>query len=494
MLTGEQLKKLEVLKLRKELAKKLNEAFDPSNLASRPTPHQLEIISSPTPINYVVGSNRSGKSQLAGRICTWWFNGTHPYLNRPEKWGNGPLTILFMGQTQDNIDGEIWPRKIRPFIGEEGVDFKVKRSGGYIKSVQNLHNGNTIMFLTHSDAEQARRRGQGFTAHVVFIDEMPPISSIITELRLRVLTTGGWMYCTFTPLVRNDEIRKIVDNSDGVKAKKWVISILDNPVFTKEERDLLVEEFRTASGSDAEFRARMFGDWLTSGDLVFYYDSEKNFAHLDKYDPRIWPHIAVVDPAHSGLAGLNIWARHPRANVWYCVLAKYINGQAPSDLVESVEQELEMFNVVGRACDCNPSGFYKEALKAGIKYRPITDKQFNKETMIENVNQAFKENSIYLTDGARPLIDEVMTCSRNSDDPSKIIKASKYHTADCLRYFVHVMPEYKAAEAAMGRDEWIRTTHKKREANDWHTKKAKQEKETKRVKRIMRMQRKRRLI
>ena len=491
MLSREDAQKLELLKLRREFSKKLNDAFDPSDISSRPTPMQLKIIKTKVPVNYILGSNRSGKTMLCGRIASWWFNNTHPFLPRPDKWGDEPITIMFMGQTQDNIDSEIWPRKLKPFLGTEGVDYKVKRSGGYIKKVTNLHNGNMLLFLTHSDAEQARKRGQGFTAHIAIVDEMPPLSSIITELRLRILTTGGYMYCSFTPLVRNDEIRKIVDSSNGITAKKWKISILDNPVFTQAERDTLVEEFRAISGSDAEFRARLYGEWLTNGSLVFYYDSEKNFASLTNYEPSLWPHVVVVDPAHSGKAGLTIWARHPSANVWYCVLAKYINGQAPSDLVESVEQEASVFNVIARVSDCNPSGFYKEAMKMGYKYTPVTDKQNNKESMIDATNQAFKEQSIYLTEGARPLVEEVMMCARHEDDASRIIKASKYHAADCLRYFVHKMPEYKKIDIAMSRDMMIKTQHRDRIKAEHEAAKKVEKKQERRQMRVTRRRQRR---
>ena len=479
-LTTEQRKKLELAKLRKKMAERLALSFDPIDLDSRPTPQQMEIIKSRVPVNFVVGSNRSGKSMLTCRILTWWFLNSHPHIERPDKWADNPITILFMGQTQELIDSEMWPRKIKPFLGTEGVDYKVKRSGGYIKSVEHMKNGNRIVFLTHSDAEQARKRGQGFTSHIVFIDEMPPLSSIITELRLRVLTDGGFMYCSFTPLVRNDEIRKIVDSSDGVSSKKWVISILDNPVFTEEERAGLVAEFRRMSGSEAEFRARMYGDWLTAASLVYRYDPEKNYDNPEGYDPRIWPHVAVVDPAASSLAGLSVWARHPSADVWWCVKAKYLSGQAFSELVQTVEKEIDSFNIIKRVCDCNPSGYYHEAYLQNIKYVPISDKQYNKENMIDACNKALMECTVYLTAGAQTLVDELTVCARHEDDPSRILKASKYHTADTFRYFVHAIPKYEGPKEVIAPEAMIRYNWKqrlKKEGEAYEAAKKKQEKQ-----------------
>ena len=486
-LTPEQRKKIELLKLRKRLAEKLRYAFDPKNIESRPTPAQMEIIKSNIPINFVVGSNRSGKTAVGSRIITWWWNNNHPYLERPKEWGDGSIKILMMGQDTRNIQFEIFAEKIKPFIGIEGVDYKVKRDGGNISAVTNLHNGNVIVFMSHSDAEQARRRGQGFTAQVVWLDEMPSISSIVTELILRVLTTNGYMYATFTPLIRNDEIRKIVDGADGIKSKKWLISILDNPAIKEEQRAELISHFRSISGSEAEFRARMYGDWLAADSLVFKYDAEKNLMNPPGYDPIIWPHVVVVDPAASSIAGLSVWARHPSANVWWCVKAKYLKGQAFSELVQTVEKEVEHFNVIKRVCDCNPSGFYHEAYLQDIKYVPISDKQYNKENMIDACNKALMEQTVYLTDGAQPLIEELTVCSRNETDPSKIIKASKYHTADTFRYFVHAIPKYEGPKQVVARDEQIRYNWKQRlrkESEAYHA--AKKKLERKQLKRLRR--------
>lgn len=470
-LTSEQLKKMELLKLRQAMQHKLRMAFDAFDLKSRPTEKQLEIIKSPIPVNYVVGSNRSGKSQLGGRIITWWFNNDHPYQERPAKWGDDPISILMMGQDTRNINFEIIPKKIRPFIGTEGVDYKVKRDGGNISAITNLKNGNTIIFMSHSDAEQARRRGQGFTGNVVWLDEMPSISTIVTELALRVLTTDGFMYTTFTPLVRNDEIRSIVDNSNGVDAKKWVISILDNPSLTEEKRATLVEYFQKISGSQAEFRARMYGDWLASEHLVFKYNAERNKGHLDGYMPNIWPHVVVVDPAASSLAGLSVWARHPEADVWWCVKAKYLQGEAFSDLVKTVEKEIAGMNIMARKCDCNPSAFYIEAAKQNIKYSPINDKHYNKENMIDACNEALLNQRVWMTEGAQPLIDELTVCSRHEDDPSRIIKASKYHCADTFRYFIHSKPKFEGPQQVIAPDarvryEWKQSLERKAEKRE----------------------------
>lgn len=451
-LTPIQLKKLELVKLQAEYRKKLTLAFDANHVNSRPTPRQLEIIKSKKNIHYVVGSNRSGKSQLGARIVSWWFEGTHPYVKRPAEWGDGPITILFVGQVGEQMDSALWNAKVELFL-KPGT-YKVVKSGNAISRIEHIATGNRIIFISHQDAEAARKKAQGYAAHVVWLDEMPNKASLLTELRARVLDTNGFMYCTFTPLLRNVEIQKIVDTKSK-KSQKWFISVLDNPVFAN-RREEVIEEYRANSSSEAEFQARLNGKWMSSENAVFLYDSEKNWARPEGYEPHLWPHVAVVDPAASGKAGLTVWAREPAKDIWYCVMAKYVNGDAFSLMVPTIEAMLEPFNVVKRICDCNPSGFYKEAGLVGIKYHPITEKSYNKENMIDDVNSALAATRVFLSPGSELLVDELLTCQRSEDNPDRIVKASKYHTADTFRYFIQMKPRFETVKAEVKPEERIR--------------------------------------
>lgn len=463
-LTPDQREKLKLLELRKKVQEKLRFAFAPEDIHSRPTPLQLEAMKSPKRIKYAIAGNRSGKSTWGGREVSYFFMNDHPYQERPKKWGNNPISIIVMGQTNDSINQELWEKKIKPFVGVEDVDYKLQRVATYPKSVTNLKNGNTILFLTHSDAEQARRRSQSFTAHVAWVDEMPPLSTILTEMMLRVLTTDGFMLCTFTPLFTNDAIRRMIDKETPNSAK-FKFSILDNPALTEEERAATVAHFRDISGSESEFRARLYGDWMAAGQRVYNYDSDINYLDISGYDPHTWPHVVVVDPAASGLVGLLVMARDPKRDHWINVKAVALKGAAFSDLVQTVEQEIDGMNVVKRICDNAPSAFYLEALKQGIPYMPIAEKANNKENWIEAVNKAFQERWLWMTQASTEVVAELVSCARKEEDFAKIIKASKYHLTDCLRYFVVFKPKFVLADMpANGPEEQFRRDVKKHQA------------------------------
>jgi hypothetical protein len=164
-----------------------------------------------------------------------------------------------------------------------------------------------------------------------------------------------------------------------------------------------------------------------------------------------------------------------------------LNGQAFSELVQTVEEELSSFNVIKRVCDCNPSGFYHEAYLHNIKYVPISDKQYNKENMIDACNKALMDQKVYFTDGAQTLVDELTVCARHEDDPSRILKASKYHTADTFRYFLHAIPKYEGPKQVIAPEEQIRYNWKQRLKKEGEAYQAAKEKQArKQIRRIRR--------
>jgi len=462
-ITAEQRKKIKLLQLRKQHRDKLLLAFDSRDIHSRPTKTQMDIIESDYNINYVVASNRGGKSQLGARILAWWFEDNHPYKERPAKWGDGSITLLLVGRVGEQMDSELWSNKLEPFL--EPGSYKVVRAGNSISRIEHRKSGNRMIFISHHDADQARQKAQAYTAQVVWLDEMPTKVGVLNELRARVFDSDGFMYGTFTPLLKNNEIKKIVD-SPSKRSKKWFISVLDNPKFADKKREDIIEEFRAMSASESEFRARLYGDWMSADSAVFTYDSERNWTKMQDYDPQIWPHVAVVDPAVSGMAGLSVWAREPTRDKWYCVMAKYVKGDAFSLMVPLIEKMIEPFNIIKRIADCNPSGFYVEAKVQGIQYVPVTDKAYNKENMIDACNSALATGLATLTPGSEILADELLMCSRSEDNPDKIIKASKYHTADTFRYFIHLKPKFREAEPAVTPENSIKRAWKKKLEDD----------------------------
>ena len=62
----------------------------------KPYPKQEEFHRSPCLGRYVAGANRAGKSDAEVMEAIWWCTNTHPWLERPKSWGNGPIRGRFV--------------------------------------------------------------------------------------------------------------------------------------------------------------------------------------------------------------------------------------------------------------------------------------------------------------------------------------------------------------------------------------------------------------
>lgn len=458
-LNDEDLKKLEIVRLKRQYASLLELTFNPNIPKSRANKIQLDVLQdSVNRIFWVTGSNQSGKSAVAARIMAWWFNNHHPYMKRPERWAEAPLTMILIGRTRTLVDEELWGKKIKPLL-PPGT-YREVMSGPNISKVINVDNGNTILFFSHHDAENAREKVQALTAHVVWMDEQPGDSRLVSELAMRVMSNDGFLYNTFTPLERNPELKRIVETT-GPKIRRVHFSILDNPFYKGREEEA-VAMIRAMSSTELEFRARLYGEWYDGVNKVFSFIRDRNKKELPVDYSTNWPHVVVVDPAASGKAGLSVWAFDVQRNLWWGVLAEYIQGDAAFELVDNVESRISKYNVVKKLCDCNPSGFYKEANSERRKlgYSPINDKAHRKFITIDKVNTAFKNSMIVLTSKMGLLEDELVKAVWSEKVQGKIVGESRLHLCDTLRYFWDKHPEISEQKTlhptAELRTEWLK--------------------------------------
>lgn len=461
-----QRKQIELAKLKRLHKHQLSLAFDPFDPTSRPTAKQLQIMQDVKHrAHFVIAGNRSGKTATGGRIVSWYFAGNHPHVDVEALWGTQPLTILVVGRTTAQLEDEIWEKKLKPFMDMSDCD--IDRTGGILKKVTHRPTGNKIIFQSHHDAKNAREKVQAFTAQVVWLDEMPDDASLLSELMLRTISDGGMFYATFTPLIRNARIQKIVDNP--LKSKvKHVLKVLDNPKYAGREQEI-EDEIRALCASEAEFRARMYGEWYMGDLRVFRYDNEKNLKDLPETYDTTWRHVAFCDPSASGLTGLLVLAEDPETDDWYVTTAEYLNGDAAFLLVTEVERHLAGLNIVLKMCDCNPAGFYREAHRRGLNWLPYTDKANRKADTIDLANKLLTIPKVYVTTKASRLADEFVECSWDERNPDRIVHASKYHLADPFRYFadsLHRLPKRVETQVMTPTQEIRQQWHKRRAKRD----------------------------
>lgn len=427
----------------------LNKAFDANDPESRPTENQLKVIKDLEHIShrYVTAGNQSGKSQLGARETAWIFEENHPYWNRPKKWGDQALTLLVIGQTRTNIENSLWP-KIEAFL-DKGT-YQVKKTGSTMESVTHKENGNKIIFLVHSANEQSRKNLQGFVAHYAWVDEMPVNYKIIEEIHRRVQAANGYFLATFTPKVRNDAIRKLVDSGKAPVSRRYKFSMFDNPVYAGREHEI-IESMKTYS---EEYRnCLLYGEW-TSGDLAVYqFNSDAMVEAPIGYHPS-WRHVESVDPAMTSKSGYTLWAEDPSSGVWYCVKAEYLGPvYAPREAVNLV-MKAGQGNIARRVSDNEP-WFIGMASEYGLTYMQVFDKIRRKNELIKNLQTALSDGKIKIAPWCTDLIEEFSSCRWSETQENKIVNSQSYHLLDSAQYFNDVKPAPNPDAAPMNHYERI---------------------------------------
>lgn len=417
----------------------LSKAFDPFRPDSRPNFKQQEILNDIGKIQYrwVVAGNQSGKSQLAAREIAWIVTDTHPTWKKPEAWGDEPMLILVAGQNRQNMEIEIWEKKIRPFLDQ--ADWRIVRQGGALQHVENRRNNAKIVFLSHADAsDKTRTHLQGYVAHYVWLDEMPGSMAILEELQRRVDAREGYFIATFTPKFRNDEIRRIVDAARPPVGKKYRMSKLDNPIYASR----LDAELQKLDGfSESYKKTILFGDWSTGDSAVYAFEYEKMVVQSlpDTYS-RGWRHVASLDPAARSKFGYTLWAEEPSTGIWFLVNDRYIEGIAdPNGLFAEVQARNNGYYIYRQVCDPHEGWYIGLANTHGVNYHVPYNKNDRKTDLIKGLQQALTSGKIKIGQWCTNFIDEIQSCQW-SETSDRIVNASSYHELDCAQYFVDCIP------------------------------------------------------
>ncbi len=428
-------------------------------------------------------THNSGKSQLASREVAWILNDTHPYWERPREWRDEPLLILVAGQDLTMIATELWHKKLAPFLDQS--EWRPEKQGNTLKKVINKRTGDQIVFLSHSDgSEKNRKHMQGYTAHYVWLDEMPTNTSILEELQLRVQSKKGYLLATFTPKFRNDKIRKIVDGSKEPYAKKYKMSKFDNPIFA---HAFEAEMARLAGFSEQERNTILYGEWSTGDNAVYTFDYDKMTVDKlpDHYNAG-WRHVESVDPALRSKCGYTLWAEDPNTGTWYLVNDEYVKGDAtldPETLFAIIQKRSSGYNICRRISD-SMAYYTSIAAKHGINYIIPYSKNNRKEELIKGLQLALSLGKVKIGRWCGSFIDEIQSC-HFQESTDKIINSSSYHTLDCAQYFCDNVPKYDPAKAALPWQVMLQQSHQKRLAMESEAQKLNQQISQGRGKRVV---------
>lgn len=435
------------------------DSFDPTIPGSTPTNAQKEYLADIGKYKFRVirGGNRSGKGATPAREISWILNDEHPHWQRPNSWRQEPLLFIIAGQDRKNMEIEIWGGKLRPQLNAS--DWREVRSGSILQYCENRKTGDRIIFLTHADSsEKNRKHMQGYTAHYVWLDEMPASAALLDEIRLRASKPDAMFVMTFTPKFRSEEIRKAVDAMKPPYAKLYRFRRMDNPLYEGREAEVMAE---LEGYSDAYKISVLEGEWFVGESAVYEWTHDRMVEEPgDDYAPN-WRHAISVDPALKSKFGFTMWAERPRDGKWFLVKGEYIEGiYAPDDMVEEVKKKIAGFNLIRRISDPESAWFIGQASKAQLSFIS-PNKQGRKAEMIKGLQAALSTGKIAIAPWCSDFVAEITSCQW-ANDSDKIVNSSSYHLLDCAQYFVDMKPAYDANAVPQTWEQALRTANTKR--------------------------------
>lgn len=434
------------------------EAFDPNNLDSAPTAVQKQVIDDFGIVKQQIirAGNQGGKTLTCARIISWMITDTNPRWKRPEAWGEEPLLILVAGRTGKQIEDSLLPR-IRAYL--EPDSYKEVRIGNIIQRLE-LTNGNRVIFQSLENPTVARERLQSYTAHAVWVDEMPPTMDVLRELLIRVQAKDGYFLASFTPTVVNVDIQRFVDNLQLPQGRVYRFNMLDNPIYSDPQRKS--ELLARYAHLPKHVQATIFeGEWSSADDQVYYFDYHTMIELPEGYSP-LWRHVEAVDPALKSALGLTVWAEHPSTGMWYCVLAEYIRGiYVPTELVSAVKSRTSHYNIVRRIADPHEVWYIQTAASMGINYIGVYKKNERKSELIKQLQEALGTR-IKLSPTCSDLITELQECRWSERGEGKIVNSSSYHLLDSAQYFCDNIPKREDTIQSTGWQDWLYQANEKR--------------------------------
>lgn len=418
------------------------ESFDPNHPESRPTPAQQAVIYDfgKIPVQWIVAGNQSGKTQTCARLISWVLEKCHPHWKRPEAWGSEPLLIIVCGRTGKQIEESLFPR-LKSYL-EPGT-FKEVRVGNMIQRLE-MDSGDRIVFQSLENPTVARERLQSYTAHIVWIDEMPPTDAIVAELLRGVQARGGYLLASFTPLVENIDIRKRVDAAIPPYSRKYQFAMMDNPVYSDpEKRAKILSEL--AMLPESVRNTRLYGDWSSSNSAVYSYMPELMSPSMPLNYSRSWRHVEAVDPALKSALGLGIFAEDPDNGKWYLVHSEEISGiHDPIELLNTVEKKTAQYNVIRRISDPHEVWFIQLAANRKRHYMGVYSKNNRKGELIKQL-QLKLGTVLFIPPHNTEFIDQLIGCKWADSDNERIIAASSKHMLDMAQYFCDNIPKYEGS-------------------------------------------------
>jgi hypothetical protein len=258
---------------------------------------------------FLSGGNRGGKSDAEVVEAIWWATNTHPYIERPNTWGKGPVSIRFVVvDIAKGVEQIVLPKLKRWTTTSMLVDGSFDKSWDTKNLIFTFSNGSTIDFVTWG--MDLMKLG-GVPRHLIFFDEEPP-QHIFNESMMRLIDYNGWWVIAATPTKGMGWTYDLLwepalENPDGEIAT-FTLSAEQNPYIEAEDDDM---DFYMMGMNKEEREIREKGSFVARSGLVFPNFAQENEKYVvDPFiPPKNWEWYMSIDHGWN----------NPTAILWHAV-------------------------------------------------------------------------------------------------------------------------------------------------------------------------------
>ena len=300
-----------------------------------------------------MAANRVGKTvagafevtcHLTGRYPIWWEG--RRFDRATDGWACGTTSQTTRDVVQSVLLGKSTGQGLIPV--ELIVNTVARRSvAGSVETVWVRHISGKYSKLSFKSYEQGRRSFEGEAKDFIWCDEEPPMD-VYGEMLVRLMTTKGIAFTTFTPLLGMSEVVCSFLESDGeqLRASRYVIQAgwKDVPHLDEEEQRMLI-----ATTPPYQIQARSEGE-PALGSGAIYPIGESDIVVPDRQIPAEWPRAYGMDVGWNCTAV--VWgASDPGTGVIY-LYSEHSQGQGePASHAQAIRGRGEWIpGVIDPAC------------------------------------------------------------------------------------------------------------------------------------------------
>lgn len=419
---------------------------------------------------WMLGGNRTGKTECGAVEAAYRARGNHPYRTMTR------ATVGWIVSLTNEVQRDVAQKKFLSYINPEWIVDVVMRTGrkddlenGIIDKIfiKSIHGG--VSEVGFKSCDQGRAKFQGTSLDWVWFDEEPP-EDIYLECKMRVIDREGDIWGTMTPLMGLTWVYDKIYINEANDPEVWCGSMQwsDNPWLSQEEiRNL------ESTMTEEELEARKYGRFVALSGLV-YKEFNEQIHVIDPFPvPREWYDKFSIDPGLEHPLSCHWYACDHDGTV-YVIAEHYQNGWTVEKHAEAIKQISKRLDwpetAGGHLKGIIDAAALQRTLQAeknvvelfgehGINLSPTSQQQKEHWTGIQRVKEyltlreADDKNAwprgkprIFIFRNCVNMIKEFKSYRWKPDTDAEVIKSGD-DAMDDLRYYIMQRPDaYRAPE------------------------------------------------